>query len=122
MVLGVDDYDDEDRAFGTEDDVRDLHYVIARLRFTDAMEFARSYRDPKLQWAALRGGLLKGIIYQNDIQAFLSHPLKRIDYVHLCDRDWANWAYDYARGERPQHDRPEHRLAGASRDLAFRHG
>jgi hypothetical protein len=100
VVLGVDDYDDEDRAFNPDDDVRDLHFVIARLRLTDTLEFARSFHDPKLQWAALRGGLLKGIIYQNDFQAFLSHPLKRIDYVHLCDRDWANWVYDYVESDR----------------------
>jgi len=100
VVLGVDDYDDEDRASSPDDDVRDLHYVIARLRFSDAVEFARSFRDPQLRWAALRGGLLKGITYQNDFQALLSHPLKRIDYVHLCDRDWANWAYDYVENDR----------------------
>jgi hypothetical protein len=110
VVLGVDDYDDEDRAYSPDDDVRDLHYVIARLRFTDSVEFASGFSDTKLQRAALRGGLLKGIIYQNDFQAFLSHPLKRIDYVHLCDRDWDNWVYGYLESDRS--------MAGLSIDWA----
>jgi hypothetical protein len=110
VVIGVDDYDDEDRGYNPDDDIRDLHYVIARLRFTDVVEFARSFRDPKLQWAVLRGGLLKGIIYQNDFQALLSHPQKRLDYVHLCDRDWANWVYGYVESDR--------NMAGLSIDWA----
>ncbi|HLK69331.1 MAG TPA: hypothetical protein VKU19_38135 [Bryobacteraceae bacterium] len=99
VIIGVDDYDDEDRAFNPADDIRELHYVIARLRLADTFEFARSFHSPALQWAAFRGGLLKGIIYQNDFQGFLSHPEKRVDYVQLCDRDWANWAYDYQETE-----------------------
>jgi len=35
LVFGVDDYDDEDRAFNTSDDIRVLHYAIARLRWSD---------------------------------------------------------------------------------------
>src|SRR6185369_13813568 len=100
VVLGVDDYDDEDRAFSPDDDMRDLHYLIARLRLADVAEFARSYRDPKLQWTVGRGGLLKGIVYQTDFQQFLSHPLQRIRYVQLCDRDWAHWTYDYEETDR----------------------
>jgi hypothetical protein len=99
VVLGVDDYDDEDGTYNTANDIRDLHYVIARLRFADVAEFAHSFPDPKLQWAVLRGGLLKGIIYQSDFQAFLSNPMKRIDYVHLCDRDWHNWTYDFVESD-----------------------
>jgi len=110
VVLGVDDYDDEDRLFSPDEDIRDLHYVIARLRFSDALEFARSFSETKTQWAALRGGLLKGIIYQSDFQGLLSHPQKRIDYVHLCDRDWANWAYDYVESD--------HTMAGLRIDWA----
>ena len=71
VVIGVDDYDDEDRDYNPDDDIRDLHYVVARLRFTDLLEFSRSFPDRKMQWAALRGGLLKGIVYQKDFQALL---------------------------------------------------
>ncbi|HTS32170.1 MAG TPA: hypothetical protein VMH81_40145 [Bryobacteraceae bacterium] len=99
VVIGVDDYDDEDRQFNPDDDIRELHYVIARLRLADTLEFARSFHSVRFQWAALRGGLLKGTIYQSDVEGFLSHPRKRIDYVHLCDRDWANWTYEYQETE-----------------------
>jgi hypothetical protein len=95
LVFGVDDYDDEDRYYNPNDDIRALHYVICRLRFTDVFEFARSFDSRELQIAALRGGILKGIIFQNDLQAFLANPRKRLAYVRQCDRDWHTWIYDY---------------------------
>jgi hypothetical protein len=91
----VDDYDDEDRYYNPNDDIRDLHYAICRLRLTDVFEFARSFDSRELQIAALRGGVLKGIVFQNDLQAFLANPRKRLAYVRQCDRDWHIWIYDY---------------------------
>jgi len=95
LVFGVDDYADEDRYYNPNDDIRALHYVIARLRLSDVLEFARSFDSRELQIAAFRGGLLKGIIFQNDLQAFLAHPIKRLSYVALCDRSWPMWVYNY---------------------------
>ncbi len=95
LVFGVDDYADEDRYYNPNDDIRALHYVIARLRLGDVLEFARSFDSRELQIAAFRGGLLKGIIFQNDLQAFLAHPIKRLSYVALCDRSWPMWVYNY---------------------------
>jgi hypothetical protein len=95
LVFGVDDYDDEDRYYNPNDDIRDLHYVIARLRLSDVFDFARSFDSHDLQIAALRGGLLKGIIFQSDLQAFLANPRKRLWYVDLCNHGWAGWVYDY---------------------------
>ena len=95
LVFAVDDYDDEDRYYNPNDDVRALHYVIARLRFSDVLEFARSFDDRQLQFTAFRGGLLKGIIFQNDLQAFLANPRKRLEYVSLCNRGWTQWVYDF---------------------------
>src|ERR1700679_2895941 len=63
IVFGVNDYDDEDEAFHPDDDIRALHYCIARLRLADALEFAGSFRDPSLRWQALRGTLLKSLVY-----------------------------------------------------------
>jgi len=87
LVFGVDDYEDEDRYFNPNDDIRALHYVIFRLRLADVLDFARSFDSPELRLTALRGGLLKGLILQNDVQAFLAAPRKRLDYVSLCNRD-----------------------------------
>jgi len=100
VVLGVDDYDDEDRAYSPDNEIRDLHYVIARLRFADIGEFARSFTDPQLRWTVFRDSLFKGLVYQTDFHAFLSHPAKRIDYVRLADRDGASWRYDYVESDR----------------------
>jgi hypothetical protein len=100
VVLGIDDFDDEDRGYHPDDDVRDLHFVIARLRLSDVIDFARSYQSPDLKWASLRGGLLKGIIYQNDIHAFLSHPIKRIADVNLANRFYPEWTYNYVETDR----------------------
>jgi hypothetical protein len=95
VVFGVDDYDDEDRLFNPDDDIRALHYAIARLRWSDTIDFAKSFQSREVQWEALRGSALKGIALQSDIQAFLAHPLKRIAYVRLCHQGWPDWTYNY---------------------------
>jgi len=95
VILATDDYDDEDRAYNPNDEIRDLHYLVARLRLTDLFDFAFSYEDRALRWQAIRGGLLKGTILQADIQAFLRNPNHRIEYVKLCNRYYWKWAYDY---------------------------
>lgn len=100
IVIGVDDFDDEDSAFNPDDDIRALHYCIVRLRLSDVIDFSRSFYSPAVQWEAFRGSLLKGIALQSDIQAFLSHPKKRIDLVRLCHRGWPDWTYDYVESSR----------------------
>lgn len=100
IVIGVDDFDDEDSAFNPDDDIRALHYCIARLRLSDVVDFSRSFYSTAIQWEAFRGSLLKGIALQSDIQAFLSHPKKRIDLVRLCHRGWPEWTYDYVESSR----------------------
>ena len=100
IVLGVNDYDDEDTAFHQDDDIRALHYCIGRLRLSDTLEFARSFHSREVQWEAFRGALLKGIALQSDLQAFLSHPLKRLAYIRLCHRSWPDWTYDYVESPR----------------------
>ncbi len=46
VVLGVDDYDDEDGAYDIGDDLATLHYVAARLRFSDVIPFTVLVRGP----------------------------------------------------------------------------
>jgi len=100
IVFGIDDYDDEDEAFHPDDDIRALHYCIARLRLGDAIEFAQSFHSREIQWEAFRGAVLKGIALQSDLQAFLSHPLKRIAYIRLCHQGWPDWTYNYVETSR----------------------
>jgi hypothetical protein len=100
IVFGVTDYDDEDEFFTPDDDIRALHYAIARLRWSDVPGFALSFHDPKIQWEALRGASLKGIVYQSDVLAFLAKPTDRIRRVRIERRDFDRWTYDYV--ETPQ--------------------
>jgi hypothetical protein len=100
IMIGVDDYDDEDGAFEPDTDIRTLHYAIVRLRITDALDFARSFHGLNLQWQAFRGALLKGIALQPDILAFLSHPRKRIADVHLQHGGFEEWTYNYIESDR----------------------
>jgi hypothetical protein len=100
VVFGVTDYDDEDEYFTPDDDIRALHYAIARLRWSDVLEFAQSFHSRKLQWEALRGASLKGIVLQSDILAFLSHPKKRIEYAQLSRLKYDQWTYGYIESPR----------------------
>ena len=95
IVFGVDDYGDEDDQYNPNDDMRSLHYVIARLRWGDTWDFARSFDSLPARWEALRGSLLKGLVLQADFRAFLSDPMKRIRYVQLSDRGFESWTYNY---------------------------
>jgi hypothetical protein len=100
IAFGVSDYDDEDADYNPFDDVRALHYVIARLRLGDVLSFAGSFESRAARLEALRGALLKGIVYQNDVLAFLTHPLKRIAYVQQCSRGYEEWTYDFQETQR----------------------
>lgn len=100
LVIGVDDYDDEDVAYQPDNVLLSMHYSISRLRLSDVFDFASSYHDRKVQWEAFRGALLKGIVYQSDILAFLAHPRKRIAYVRLVHSGFAHWTYDYVESSR----------------------
>ena len=95
IVIGVDDYDDEDGAYDIGDDLATLHYVAARLRVTDIIPFALSFEDSTARWQAFRGSLLKGIVFQRDILAFLSHPAKRFADVALNNRGFEEWTYGF---------------------------
>jgi hypothetical protein len=100
IVIGVDDYDDEDGAYDIGDDLATLHYVAARLRFTDVIPFALSFGDRTARWEALRGSLLKGIVFQRDILGFLSHPAKRIADVEFTNHGFEEWTYGYVNTDR----------------------
>jgi hypothetical protein len=100
LVFGLDSYEDEDGVYNPDDDIRDLHYVINRLRFTDVVQFARSFHDPQVQWQAFRGGALKGLIYQEDVHAFLNTPAKRLHDVPQARDGYAGWTYNFRETDR----------------------
>jgi hypothetical protein len=95
IVFGVDDYSDEDIPSEPDDDIRALHYSIARLRVTDVFDFARSFHSFGVKLEALRGGLLKGIVYQADLHEFLVSPKKRIRQVRFERGGFEQWTYNF---------------------------
>ena len=101
VVLGVGDYDDEDGTLEKSADIPALHYLTARLRVSDIVDFADSCTDPGARWEALRDGLLKGFALRQDIQAFLSDPVRRINRVEVCRRNYEHWTYSYVGASGP---------------------
>jgi hypothetical protein len=95
LVFGVDDYSDEDIPSEPDDDIRALHYSIARLRVTDVFDFAHSFRSFGAKLEALRGGLLKGIVYQADLHEFLASPKTRIREVKFRRGGFEEWTYNF---------------------------
>lgn len=100
IMIGVDDYDDEDLADEPDLDIRSLHYAIVRLRIADALDFARSFHGLALEWQAFRGALFKGMALQSDVLSFLSHPARRIADVHLHHRGFEEWTYQYVESDK----------------------
>src|SRR5262249_24940323 len=100
LIFGLDAYEDEDRVFNPANDIRDLHYVINRLHLSEVIDFARSFDDWEFKWTALRGGLLRGLVYQEDIHAILTHPAKRLRDVRLANHGYEGWVYGYKETER----------------------
>jgi hypothetical protein len=96
ILIAMDDYEDVEIEEDQSVRAADLYYLIGRLQYSDIPYFARSYRhDPKLEWAAARGIVLKGLIYKRDFQEFLLHPTARIEMARLARKDSYQWYYDY---------------------------
>jgi hypothetical protein len=100
IVIGVDDYDDEDGAYDIGDDLATLHYVAARLRLTDIIPFTLSFEDPHARWQAFRGSLLKGTMFQRDLQALLTHPRKRLADIAQDAGGFEQWTYEFVDTDR----------------------
>jgi hypothetical protein len=96
ILIAMDDYEDVEVEEDNSVRAADLYYLIGRLKYSDLVYFARSYQhDPRLEWAAVRGILLKGLIYKRDFQDFLLHPTSRIQMANLARKDWHQWYYTY---------------------------
>jgi hypothetical protein len=96
VVIAVNDFDDAEIEEDYSVRASDLYYVIGRLNYSDIPYFAKSYQhDPKLESAAVRGILLKGLIYKRDFQDFLLHPTSRIKMAQAARKDSHLWYYNY---------------------------
>lgn len=95
ILLPVESYADYDQAEDLADRPTDLNFLIARLRLSDVFEFAWSFRSAERRWQALRGGLLKGAVFQRDFQDMLPRPKDRIAAARLSERQFTNWVYGH---------------------------
>jgi hypothetical protein len=96
VLIAMDDYEDVEIEEDQSVRASDLYYVIGRLKYSDLIDFAHSYKhDPNLEWAAARGIVLKGLIYKRDFQDFLLHPTARIEMANLARKDSYFWYYNY---------------------------
>ncbi len=96
ILIPLPDYDDEDRDEDFGDRLHDLTFLAVRLRLRDIFDFAGSYRSLDHRWQALRGSLLKGMVFKRDFQAFLSSPAARLAKVDYYHRASADWIYGYS--------------------------
>lgn len=97
IVIPVESYDDRDlHSDDLADLIMDAHFLAVRLRLFDVPEFADSFRNMDRRLEAFRLTLLKGLVYRNDVQAFLAHPRDRIATVRSRRRnaDWDTYMYD----------------------------
>jgi len=95
IVLQIELFSDEDGDVPMADQIGDLHVLDPLLRPSDALDFAFSFRRPRLRFEALRGALLKGYVLKYDVQALLEHPAARFEKTELFNRGHAGWVYDY---------------------------
>jgi hypothetical protein len=90
-MIPIEDYDDPDTSDEVADRVVDLRLIVSRLRLTDALPFSFSFRSWPARFEALRGSLLKGVVYQLDFQQFFEDPQTRLFRAKEWrghERDW----------------------------------
>jgi hypothetical protein len=73
VVLGLDQYSDEDYVDVYADRTIDVSFLAGRLRLGDCGEFASSMLSPRSRAQALAGCLLKGIAQRGDVRDLLSN-------------------------------------------------
>jgi len=95
IVLPVEDYDDAETWENHTNRETDLHYMIARLRWSDIPEFAGSFQGATLKAAATLGVALKGSVYRADFQDLLTHRRQRLEFAHLARRESYGWYRDF---------------------------
>lgn len=95
IILPFENYGDIDIFEDLLDRRLDLHYCVARLRYTDAFEFASSFRTFRQRLEAFRGTIFKGVVFQPDLLAFFEHGHKRLSDVDKYRKTHWRFAYDY---------------------------
>jgi hypothetical protein len=95
ILIGVDDYDDEDYADLSNREL-DIRYVTPLLGWADVLPFAASYPEWRTRWEAGRAALFKGYAYRADFQDFLAHHKYRMKQVAVARDEAALFRYNLA--------------------------
>ena len=95
VVIPVENYEDAEIVEDYSMRLVDLNYLSGVLRWSDTWEFASSYHDPLLRLQALRGLLLKGLVYKRDFEDFVAAPGMRFYEVGFYGANSAGWRYTY---------------------------
>jgi hypothetical protein len=95
ILVPFDSYDDRAWERHADRDL-DLNYLMPLLRVTDLPRFVLSYPSWTNRGRAAEAVLLKGLVYQNDFQAFLASPRTRLQFVRLQEEHAREWYYDAA--------------------------
>jgi len=95
IIIPVEDYDDGEVWEDYANREADLHFVVSLLRLGDLLGFSRSFHDASRRWEVFRGALFKGLVYKQDFQDFLLHPIARVEFVNLSRTGSSDWFYDY---------------------------
>ena len=95
VVVPVENYEDAETSEDYSLRIVDLNYLSGVLRWGDTWEFVTSYHDPQLRLQALRGLLLRGVVYKRDFDDFITAPGQRIYDVGYYGPNAANWRYAY---------------------------
>src|SRR5207247_2843262 len=103
IILAIDQYADEDSWDSREDrildlkkdyQIRDLNFVIERLRFTDCWAFASSMHNAQSEHKAFIGCLFRGLTLRRDVQDCLLDIPGRISRI----KSWPNHGLGYGSG------------------------
>jgi hypothetical protein len=95
VIVPVENYEDAESGEDYANRMVDLNYLAGVLRWRDAWEFARSFRDPRLKFEALRGLVFRGLVYKRDFADFVAAPGKRVYEVGYYGHYAADWRYSY---------------------------
>lgn len=93
-VFTVTSYDDEDGE-NHATNAMDLRSVTGRLRLSDFNDFVMSYPAWKPREQIAWGFFLKGLVYRQDVQAFLENPARRLKQVDEYQRYGREWKDGY---------------------------
>jgi hypothetical protein len=95
IVLAIGGYPDQDYTDSQAERILDLNFSIGRIRLTDVWDFASSFQSPQSRREAFWGGMLKGIVLRQDLQALFQGIDQRLSKVKTNREHGLDWYNGY---------------------------